>query len=266
MDRAGHLNARENSHWLALMGSLLVVVSTLSLTLVWPGGSEAADGSGANAAVALPGDYQSPHRCRECHTEQFQEWSGTTHADAAFDPLFQVYLERSERPGECLYCHTTGYDSTTGRFVLAGVTCEACHGPYLEGHSAQSMVIAAPEKLCGTCHTSTLAEWTSSHHGAAGVTCTACHEVHTQRAHAADQTNALCVGCHQDQLLDPTHTVHLESGLRCTQCHLAPPERGASDAVNGQLVTGHTFAVIPDTCQVCHPDSPLPTAATPLPR
>ena len=259
MARRGDLNARENRQWLAPIGSLLIVASTLALTLLWPGESEANSGVRTSDAVVLPGDYQSPQRCRECHTEQFREWSGTSHADATFDPIFQVYLERFGRPGECLSCHTTGYDSTSGRFVLAGVTCEACHGPYREGHSAQSMVIASPEELCGTCHTSTLAEWRSSHHGAAGVTCTACHEVHTQRAHAADQTNALCVGCHQDQLLDSTHTVHLEGGLRCTQCHLARPEREASDAVKGQLVTGHGFTVIPDTCQGCHSDSPLPT-------
>ena len=36
--------------------------------------------------------------------------------------------------------------------MLAGVTCEACHGPYREGHPEESMVIATSEDLCGICH------------------------------------------------------------------------------------------------------------------
>ena len=75
----------------------------------------------------------------------------TVHTNASFDPIFQVYLQGVEEPGECFACHTMGYNAITGQFMLAGVTCEACHGPYREGHPEESMVIATSEDLCGIC-------------------------------------------------------------------------------------------------------------------
>jgi hypothetical protein len=248
-------NAQAKSPWLVLAISLLILTGSVSATLLWPPGSGASDGGTQPSLFSVPGNYQSPQHCRECHEGEFQAWSGTTHADASFDPIFQVYLQSAEEPGECFSCHATGYNSATGQFVLAGVTCEACHGPYREKHPNGSMMIASPEELCGACHTGTLAEWVSSRHGRAGVTCVACHEVHTQKTHSAANTNALCAGCHQDQTRDSTHIIHSRSevGIHCVDCHLARPRDDISDAVKGHVVTGHAFTVFVSTCSDCHP-------------
>jgi hypothetical protein len=248
-------NVREKCSWLALVASALILTSTIALTLLGPSESQALDQANAASSPFFSGDYQSPQNCRECHAEQFQAWSGTTHADASFDPIFQVYLERVGEPGECLSCHTTGYNSFTGQFVLAGVTCEACHGPYRPEHPEESMQVAASEELCGTCHTRTHAEWVSSHHSAAGVSCADCHEVHTQKTRSSDVANALCAGCHQDQTKDAIHEIHVQSetGIHCTACHLARPDNDASDMVKGQIATGHSFVVAVSTCDDCHP-------------
>jgi hypothetical protein len=246
-------NARENCHWLALTASLVILTSTIAVTLLWPSESQALNSIGDVTLSSMSGGYHSPQHCRECHVAEFQAWSGTSHADASFDPIFQVFLQQQAEPGECYFCHTTGYDSTTGRFVLAGVTCEACHGPYREGHPDESMVIAASEALCGTCHMSTLTEWASSRHGEAGVTCSGCHEVHTQQTHAAENTNTMCTGCHQEPTQDGVHTVHAAADVRCTTCHIGRPSTDVSVAVNGKALTGHGFAVFVTTCSDCHP-------------
>jgi hypothetical protein len=256
-------NMRHQSHWLALAVSFFIVVSTISLTLLWPPGTLALEDETVNEAFSIFGNYQSPQRCRECHETEFQAWSHTTHAEASFDPIFQVYLQQVEEPGECFACHTTGYNTTTGQFVLSGVTCEACHGPYRPGHPQESMAIATSEDLCGTCHTSTVLEWESSRHGKVGVTCVDCHEVHTQKTRAAATTNSLCAGCHQDRTRDFTHTVHIEANIRCIDCHLARPNDDVSDAVKGHAVTGHSFAVFVSTCNDCHPTSLSPTLESP---
>ena len=254
MSSSSPFDAREKCQSLALATSLLILAGAIAATLFSPAGSRASDAAAETGPVSLPGDYESPRHCRECHPTEFQAWSGTTHADASFDPIFQVYLQQAREPGECWSCHTTGYNSTTGQFVLAGVTCEACHGPYREHHSAQDMMIASPAELCGTCHKGTSAEWASSPHGKAQVTCTACHEVHAQNTHSADNTNALCAACHQDQTQDSTHTIHRHSdtGVFCIDCHLARSRDDIGDAVNGQAVTGHAMAVFVSTCDDCH--------------
>jgi hypothetical protein len=254
---------RRQSHWLVLAASFLIVASTISLTLLWPSGSLAHEDETGIDAFSIFGNYQSPQRCRECHEAEFQAWSHTTHAEASFDPIFQVYLQQVEEPGQCFACHTTGYNTTTGQFVLSGVTCEACHGPYRTGHPQESMAIATSEDLCGTCHTSTLLEWESSRHGKVGVTCVDCHEVHTQKTRAAATTNSLCASCHQDRTQDFTHTTHIEADVRCIDCHLARPNDDVSGAVKGHAVTGHSFAVFVSTCNDCHPTSLRPTLESP---
>jgi hypothetical protein len=247
---------RPYSHWMVFTASFLIVATTISLTLLWPPGRVALDTETTSGSTfSAWGDYQSPQHCRECHETEFQAWSNTTHAQASFDPIFQVYLQQVEKPGECFACHTTGYDTTTGQFVLAGVTCEACHGPYRPEHPQESMTIATSADLCGSCHASTLAEWQSSQHGAVGVNCIDCHEVHTQQTRAAAATNALCATCHQNQIRDDTHDLHSKVNVHCIDCHLARPSDDGSGAISGHAVTGHSFAVFVKTCTDCHPNS-----------
>ena len=249
-------NMRRQSHWLALAVSFLILCATISLTLLWPSGSLAFEDETAGTTFSIFGTYQSPQRCRECHEAEFLAWSNTTHAQASFDPIFQVYLQQAEEPGECFACHTTGYNAITGQFMLAGVTCEACHGPYRVQHPEESMVIATSEDLCGACHPSTLLEWESSRHGEVDVTCVDCHEVHTQKTRAAATTDSLCAGCHHDILRGAPHTIHSPADIRCIDCHLARPDDDTRAKERSRAATGHSFSVFVGTCNECH-DLPL---------
>lgn len=254
MNRLIH-DAQDKSQWLLLALAFVILTATISLTILWPPESRASDHSVQPPLTSIFGSYSTPQHCAECHKDEFQAWANTSHAHARFDPVFQASLERAAEPGECFSCHTTGYNSATGQFVSSGVTCEACHGPYRSEHPEESMDVAASEDLCGTCHTSTLSEWTMSRHGKAGVACADCHEVHTQKTHSAENTDGLCAGCHQDQIQDVTHMMHghIETGIRCIACHLARPGTDVPGDVKGQFATGHSFTVLVSTCDDCHP-------------
>ncbi len=252
---------KPRSHWLVLLTSLAIVGPVILATLFWPGQTSAVNSDIPDVATMMFGAYQSPQRCRECHEEEYQDWSTTTHALASFDPIFQTYLQKASEPGECFACHTTGYNTNSGQFVLAGVTCEACHGPYRPGHPEESMTIARSEDLCGTCHTSTLLEWQTSRHGQVGVTCADCHEVHTQKTRVADTTRSLCAGCHRDLDQDFTHLTHSQLDLHCVDCHLSRPDPDdVGNSVSGHALTGHSFTVSVSECSDCHTASMLPPA------
>jgi hypothetical protein len=251
---------RQHNRWFAV--ALVALIAAGTLTLTWassaqpstsPSGADASSPVAVSATgFSLFGTYQSPDRCRECHPDEYEAWSGTTHAQASFDPIFQTYLQTVESPGECFACHTTGYDMTTGQFALAGVSCEACHGPYRPNHPQESMTVAESDRLCGHCHPSTLAEWQSSRHGQVGVRCVACHEVHSQKTRAGVVTNGLCAKCHAERTQDATHHQHIAAGLLCVDCHLSRTENVAG-AISGHASTGHSFAVPANICVGCHP-------------
>jgi hypothetical protein len=89
--------------------------------------------------TATGADYVGSSRCTGCHPSAAASLAASTHARA-----WQT-LERAAEPDrygwpvthypDCVACHTVGYGEQTG-FVspertpdLAGVGCEACHGP-----------------------------------------------------------------------------------------------------------------------------------------
>lgn len=254
MDALNSRNLRRNSHWIVLAVSFVLLAATISLTVFWPSGTLAFGiGESKGSPSAADAAFEGPQQCGQCHEAEYQAWSSTTHAQALFDPIFQTYLQEVEEPGECFACHTTGYNGLTGQFVTAGVTCEACHGPYRAEHPAEAMTIAASEDLCGHCHPSTLFEWEASRHGEIGVTCVDCHEVHTQKTRAAVATNNLCAGCHIQQVQDETHSIHSAASVPCVDCHLARYNENLDAAVSGHAITAHSFTVAVSTCDDCHP-------------
>lgn len=99
----------------------------------------------SNSTAGKPA-YTSLKNCKKCHIPQFKSWKETK-MSKAFDLLKPG--ERSEakkkakldpnkdytKDKTCLKCHVTGYGEPGGFTSiektpgLAGVTCEACHGP-----------------------------------------------------------------------------------------------------------------------------------------
>lgn len=91
--------------------------------------------------------YLGYDRCKGCHAKQFVSWKEGSMGAEAFEALKPGERAESKvdagldpnkdytNEPECLRCHATGYGKPGG-FInadetpdLAGITCEACHGP-----------------------------------------------------------------------------------------------------------------------------------------
>lgn len=106
--------------------------------------------------------------CKRCHPNTYTHWASTKHAHA-----FQS-LEHDPKPNaiydaECVTCHTTGFEYTSGYRSAAatphlkGTQCENCHGPASKHVSAPdslefrkplrvTLVQAEKGMLCSRCH------------------------------------------------------------------------------------------------------------------
>jgi Cytochrome c554 and c-prime len=106
--------------------------------------------------------------CKRCHPNTYQHWIATKHAHSF------VSLEKDHRPNtiydaECVSCHTTGFEYTSGYRSAAatphlkGTQCESCHGPASKHVSAPdsldfrkpmrvTVVQADKGLLCNRCH------------------------------------------------------------------------------------------------------------------
>ena len=191
--------------------------------------------------------------CKDCHLDITNLWSRSAHAHAYDDPVFQERWLGLGNPGECLVCHTTNYQATTGQYSSPGVSCEACHGPALADHPPAIVPIRDDAEYCGECHTTTLHEWRLSGHNSVGVGCMNCHDPHSQKALFENPDN-LCINCHRDAMDDYLEDLHILKGIGCVDCHtlVIPPD---PIPVDGIVPTGHTFEITPATCVACHTDA-----------
>ncbi len=111
------------------------------------------------------GNFVGSKQCAPCHGAIYQDWLGSPHARA----WQTLQTKQAEASPPCLRCHSTGYGHKGGFSNpvktpnLAGVQCEACHGP-ASGHLAQkpdwSWIKAdcptcQVRRICMACHTPT---------------------------------------------------------------------------------------------------------------
>ncbi len=157
-------------------------------------------------------EYTGPEYCKACHPIQYAEWRTTNHSRAYEDPIFREQWEEEGKPGECLECHTTGYDLSTNTYEVEGVTCEVCHGP------KNTMAIDTSKELCQQCHTGTRARQIElGTHGMGGVSCVQCHmykQSHTYRPRAE-----ACAQCHTKS------DIHIRSDLPDLRSQVSELER-----------------------------------------
>ena len=82
-----------------------------------------------------------PQTCKQCHPQQFQDWSASMHAYASDDPLFLAMNRRGQQQAQlgpfCVKCHAPlavmtgktvdGTNLATLPQSLKGITCYYCH-------------------------------------------------------------------------------------------------------------------------------------------
>jgi hypothetical protein len=87
--------------------------------------------------------FTEPEVCAGCHPDKYEEWSGSVHALAFQDPIYQGELNKGfkavghEVTKQCEGCHSPAGVVTDeikgpgfkglGRVALAGVSCDICH-------------------------------------------------------------------------------------------------------------------------------------------
>ncbi len=191
--------------------------------------------------------------CQDCHLDIANHWADSAHANAYLDPYFQEKWAALGRPGECLACHTTNYQPALGTFDVEGISCESCHGTVDSEHPPKPVPIKADTEYCGTCHTTTLAEWRQTGHAVSGIGCSSCHDPHSQLP-LFEIADDMCINCHQDSMGAYLEDLHVQEGIGCVDCHalVIPPDPIPDDGI---VPTGHTFTITPATCIACHTDA-----------
>ncbi len=108
-----------------------------------------------------PSQYLGSRSCNLCHAEINERWANSRHANA----MDSLVRKSKHKDPDCLSCHVTGMadNASASEFLrlnknhpMAGVQCEACHGPGAD-HSQNPSDIAmlsVNEKTCIRCHTS----------------------------------------------------------------------------------------------------------------
>ncbi len=134
--------------------------------------------------VAAQGEYVGVKKCRVCHMPQANAWEKTKMSKVfeLLKPGVAAEVKKAHKidpekdytkDSSCLQCHTTGYGKGGFKDIestpdLAGVTCEACHGPgggYLKDDlmslknkefkraDVQAAGLVIPDaKTCANCH------------------------------------------------------------------------------------------------------------------
>lgn len=187
-------------------------------------------------------DFESPDVCKECHTEIYEQWNGSMHANAWKDPVFQALwrLGTKETNGLteklCVGCHTAiGTVSEEiaqdekGEYHLSeiaqrGVQCDVCHtvekASYMEteGHEPHNATIVMDP---GNVKRGPFKDSQSPYHG------TAYSELHTKAE--------LCANCHHvyhpingfpiERTYDEwKNSVYAQNNIVCQDCHMASVE------------------------------------------
>jgi predicted CXXCH cytochrome family protein len=174
----------------------------------------------------------------------------------------------------CMKCHTTGFNPSTGVSKSYGVTCEACHSPIPADHPTKKMPVNSSTDMCEKCHSDSRFNWTKwqdSKHYQQDMKCVECHDPHsTSLQHVGTDSadnSALCIRCHKDDKKMSPDSVHGKAGISCIKCHLGD-KKGVDEF---HVVPDHSFKVDIATCDGCHvdqihrPASDQPVALNPSP-
>ena len=114
-------------------GVLLFAVLAISPLLIAAGGGEAE----FSPRQCDPARVMGPDSCAKCHEAEVKQWMRTPHY-RTFDTLHRtpeakeiadrLGLRSIKRDGGCVSCHYTPQLQGSRERIIAGVSCESCHG------------------------------------------------------------------------------------------------------------------------------------------
>ena len=220
--------------------------------------------------------------CASCHPEIQSAWHTGSHSDTKSKhalsqgtncsachktvPVVNVkggtensspkdFLVNQGSSDDCLACHVTGYDKTTGMWKSDGISCEACHGVIPDDHPKTPVTVDKSGANCLKCHTSDRfdwGKWKESVHYQKSIACVNCHNPHTTSLKTVEGTqrdsSELCKNCHKEISQSYEHTAHKSTNVACKDCHLGDP-KGNDDF---HQVPDHDFKPKIEACNKCH--------------
>ncbi len=191
--------------------------------------------------------FTEPGVCAGCHPQQYAEWSGSVHALAFQDPLYQGELNKGFKAAghevmrQCEGCHAPAGMVTgeikgpglkgLGPLALAGVSCDICHSvsgvthlqtptnepengsfilaPGTDTRDGYRLVKRAPFKPSQGCGNGFHECAESSLHLTSEL-CAGCHQVYQYESHFPLEAT----------YLEWKHGPYAQKGIQCQDCHM----------------------------------------------
>lgn len=205
---------------------------------------------------------------------QAKPWSDQTQEQVmnTLTHKFEQGLYSKKGADGCLMCHKKNdkvmaifdgvHGSQSGHSPMAGLQCEACHGPQgkhnrggkepmLDFGANALASVDAQNSVCMGCHQDAeRMSWHASTHNLEEVSCVSCHQVHVAEDPILDkqQQNATCTSCHSEQKMQmhqrSSHPMRWDE-MQCSDCHNP----------HGSLTESSLNEVsVNQTCYSCHAD------------
>ncbi len=199
--------------------------------------------------VAAPQQFTSSGECQSCHTQVYEEWQASAHANSWVNPDVRDQSNNFSNT-DCIDCHAPRpiFETGIGKRVLPrasrrneGVDCIACHvlpgggvAGTMEGPSAVCRPTArrelTREEFCGVCHDQhkTVQQWKGSRYAEQGIGCIECHMPYRNNDPAQGREHT-CKGGHDMDMVKSAVTIR---GVR---------EAGAWVIEVENIGAGHSF-------------------------
>jgi hypothetical protein len=191
--------------------------------------------------------FTPPEACRGCHPKQYNDWTGSVHALAFQDPIFQGELNKAVQAAgpsvarQCVGCHSpagmvTGEIKKPGiadlsPMALAGVSCDICHSisevthlqtPSHEPENGSFILSPGVDSIAGV---KLIKRGPFKPSGDCGKGFHECAET------PVSLRAELCAGCHQvyhyddhfplgSTYLEWKHSAYAQKEILCQDCHM----------------------------------------------
>lgn len=196
-------------------------------------------GCGDDPSPLAVAERLDPAACADCHPDHVREWSQSSHARAATDPIFLAMSRRGQRDtggalgNFCIRCHAPAAlleGATTGD-AAAGVTCFFCHAVEAVGADHNNGVVLGsgltmrgPSRSIAVndAHRSAYSPLLDGRLAASARMCGSCHDVVNQLGLRVERT-----------FVEWQRSLY--AGDSCNRCHMEASRPGHHD---------HRFAAV----------------------
>ncbi len=131
--------------------SIVLTATLAAVTLSYFPTESLAQKKPTKSKAPIAKQTKGPNACAECHKEEAKIWKKTQHfktfrelprSKAARDIAKRLKIKRIKSESLCLNCHFTSQQASKKKVkVIAGISCESCHGAgkkYIDLHSSYS--------------------------------------------------------------------------------------------------------------------------------